>query len=122
MIEHDDIVSMSTALCNHLNESLMAKVEKLERSCWRDWCSFKGKGKVFAWARHNKKGDRIEVFFLGDANQAAEYSLTFTQLSAKRNTSARMKGFGGSFEVRDEVALRNVVKFLVVVSHPLSVR
>jgi hypothetical protein len=122
MIKYDAITNFSKSLCNRLNESLTAKVEKLERSSWKDWCPFKGKGKVFAWVRHNKKGNQIEVFFLGEASRAMEYSLTFNKLSLKRDTSARMRGFGGSFEVSDEAVLKNVAKFLVTVSHPLSVR
>jgi hypothetical protein len=115
-----DQESLSFWLCNRLHEMLEAKIYKLNRRDWADWCSFCGRGKVFAWVWHNRQKDSIIVFFLGELQQATERRLRATELSPARKKIARWKGFGGSVKVCNESELRNVARFLVLVSHEQS--
>ena len=120
MNNHDEGHPGSVLLCDELFLQLRTKITDLQRASSLRWCGFFQQGKKrFAFVSHRRRNERLEIWFLGEAESLDAYpSLNIRQ---RTPTSG---GFGKDFKSRfyldDTSQLEEAVDLLFNVSYHAS--
>lgn len=120
MNDHDDGHSASISLCDELYYALNQIIGNLEREKNRKWCSFFQQDKKrFVYISHRKKRSRLEIWFLGEVEDAKQYP----SLDIRMRTPTT-GGFGKYFKARfyldNSDQLQDAVNLLYRVSYSSS--
>lgn len=121
MSAHSNCCSNPKDLCQNLFTALNQRVPKLKYEKGKNKCSFgiDGARKKFAWINtHSKRESKIEIWFLGDLDDARKFALL--QIRPRTPTDSSWDEYHGRFDIKNIEQLEQAVELLVSISYPAS--